>query len=436
MKRQYFPGFRNQLKLFFGYHKMIVMVKRYYYILVCFFIISCAQVPKDEIDTGIWRGILSTQGQYLPFNFEVTPNEKGFFVKLINDSEKLDAGQIEWDDDSITIPMGYFDASIKARWDGSSLKGYYTKHFADNYFIAFEASPGQDFRFEKEIQVDVPLFSGKWEVEFFDPEEGKKTPSIGIFSQTGSRLSGTFLTPTGDYRYLQGDVKDSTLNLSTFDGEHIYLFKADLDNEGILNGKYFSGLTGYKTWTAHRNENARLPDADEITYLKDGYNKISFRFPDLKGDTVSLQDEKFKGKVVIVQIFGSWCPNCMDETKFLSKWYDENRSRGVEVIGLAYENKPDFTYASGRVKKMVEKLEVHYDFLIAGSRDNAKASATLPMLNRVTAFPTTIFIDKEGKVRRIHTGFSGPGTGEYYTRLIKDFNQTIDQLLSEENTAE
>jgi hypothetical protein len=125
----------------------------------------------------------------------------------------------------------------------------------------------------------------------------------------------------------------------------------------------------------------------------------------------------------------------MDETKFLKQWYDNNKDRGVEIIGLAYERKPDFTYASDRVKKMIEKFDVRYDFVIAGTHDKVKASETLPMLNQVVAFPTTIFIGKDGKVKKIHTGFSGPGTGKYYEQFIQHFNETVNELLSENRTS-
>jgi thiol-disulfide isomerase/thioredoxin len=151
---------------------------------------------------------------------------------------------------------------------------------------------------------------------------------------------------------------------------------------------------------------------------------------------ISSADERFKGKVVILQIFGTWCPNCMDETKFLSEWYNKNKDRGVEILGLAYERKDDFEYASDRVKKMKEKLDVPYDFVVAGTNDKLKAAETLPMLNKVLAFPTTIFIGKDGKVKHIRTGFEGPGTGIYYEQFKQRFNELINELLTEKQSAE
>ena len=102
-----------------------------------------------------------------------------------------------------------------------------------------------------------------------------------------------------------------------------------------------------------KDDNASLPDAEALTYLKEGYDRITFSFPDVSGKPISLTDEKYQNKVVIIQLLGTWCPNCMDETLFLADWYRRNKDRGVEIIGLAYERKDDFSYASERVKKMV-----------------------------------------------------------------------------------
>jgi thiol-disulfide isomerase/thioredoxin len=220
--------------------------------------------------------------------------------------------------------------------------------------------------------------------------------------------------------------------LSTFDGNHAYLFTATKSSDSTLTGHYWSGKTLHKTWTAILDENAALPDPEELTVLKDGIKNIDVSFPDLNGNMVNPTDEKYRNKVVILQLFGTWCPNCLDETRFLSEWYSRNKHRDVAIIGLAYETSEDFDYARGRVKKMIDKLGVEYDFVIAGSKDTEKASATLPMLNGVLAFPTTIFIGRDGLVRKIHSGFTGPGTGIYYKQYVHDFNEYVNELLNDD----
>ena len=406
-------------------------------ILLSMALVGCfAKKETSEIlKTGTWRATIEIQGHLLPFNLEVVKDKAdGYDIYLINAEERLLLDEVSVTGNLVDIVLHVFDANIKARIDGNTLQGEFVKNYEKNYRIPFHAVYGQSYRFEKaKGQENIPDFSGKYAVKFI--HEGDTTPAIGIFRQQGDSVTGTFLTPTGDYRYLQGNVANGRLQLSTFDGNHAYLFTATKQPNGKLFGEYYSGKTWRESWVAEKNEKATLPDAEKLTYLKEGYDRITFSFPDVTGKKISLTDDKYKNKVVILQLFGTWCTNCMDETKFLTPWYIENKNRGVEIIGLAYERKDDFSYASTRVKKMIEKFDVGYQIVIAGTDDKAKASATLPMLNSVVAFPTTIFIGKDGKVKKIHTGFSGPGTGLYYEQFVQHFNEIVNELLGEKLTS-
>lgn len=390
---------------------------------------------SGRLKTGHWRATIEIQGQDLPFNLEIVKDSaEGFDAYLRNAGEKLLLDEVSVRNDTVFIELHVFDATIKAKIKGDELRGEFIKNFEKDYRLPFKAEYGKTFRFARgQAGENAPDFSGKYQVTFI--HESDTTPAIGVFEQIGDSATGTFLTPTGDYRYLEGNVVDGALLLSTFDGNHSYLFKATMQPDGTLRGKYFSGKTWEEDWIAVRNDDPKMPDAEKLTFLKEGYDRISFSFPDVNGKQVALTDEKYRNKVVILQLFGTWCPNCMDETKFLKPWYDENKDRGIEIIGLAYERKADFEYASSRLKKMIDKFDVRYDFVIAGTHDKAKASETLPMINKVVAFPTTIFIGKDGKVKKIHTGFSGPGTGKYYDEFIQHFNETVNELLSEDHTS-
>jgi thiol-disulfide isomerase/thioredoxin len=390
---------------------------------------------SNPLKTGTWRAVLDIQGHPLPFGLEITKDSSGGYdASIRNAEERLMLDEISVTGDSIAINLHIFDAVIKATIGDDTLKGVFIKNYDPGFNFPFQAVYGQTYRFEKDHTAsNPPDFSGKYSVTFV--HEKDTTPAVGVFHQYGDSVTGTFLTPTGDYRYLQGNVVHDTLKLSAFDGNHAFLFIAVKRDDHTLAGDYYSGRARYETWVAEKNDQAGLPDAESLTYLKKGYDKIEFSFPDVNGKKVSLTDDRYQNKVVILQLFGTWCPNCMDETKFLSPWYNENKKRGVEVIGLAYERKDDFDYASSRVKKMIEKLGVQYDFVIAGTNDKEKAAQTLPALNKVVAFPTTIFIGKDGKVKKIHTGFSGPGTGLYYDQFVQHFNETVNELLGENLTS-
>ncbi len=397
--------------------------------LIALVTVSCQDVnPELGLKQGVWRGQISTQGNDIPFNFDVNKEDGAYQITLINGLEKLDIDEIDILEDSLFFDMHIFDISVKAKIYEDSLVGSYTKNYAEDYVLPFKAFYGQKGRFDNISSSNS--FDGSWETTFKD-DSGKETSAIGIFKKEGESLRGTFLSKTGDYRFLDGYTVKDTMYLYTFDGNHIYKFRAYKENDTILKGEYWSGKTSYKTFISRKNDTVALPDANSLTYLKDGFEKVDFSFPDLNGNLLSPTDEKYKGKVVILQILGTWCPNCMDETRFLSDWYNKNQSKGVEIIGLAYEIKPEFEYARERVLSMKEKLNVPYDFVIAGTSSTKSASESLPMLNKVMSFPTSIIIDRKGKVRRIHTGFSGPATGVHYEEFVDDFNQFMKKLLDE-----
>ena len=412
----------NNVRKYFG-----LIFFSFFALIIVF--ISCEE-PRPELGlkSGVWRGEIIAQGNNIPFNFEVKKEDGAYEILLINGKEKLKIDRIDIFGDSLFFDMHIFDISIKAKIEKEKLSGVYSKNYAEGYVLPFKAIYNKEGRFD-----DKPVsneFDGMWETTFTD-KNGKNNAAIGLFESDSTGLYGTFLSKTGDYRFLDGYVEKDTMHLYSFDGNHIYKFKVHKKNDSILKGEFWSGKTSYKTFVSVKNDSARLPDANSLTYLKEGYDEIDFSFPDLEGNQVSLKDEKFKNKVVILQILGTWCPNCMDETRFLSDWYRKNKSEEVEILGLAYEIRPDYDYAKERVLTMKDKMNVPYNFVIAGTSSTKSASESLPMLNKVISFPTSIIIDKKGKVRRIHTGFSGPATGVYYEEFVDDFNQFMSSLLNE-----
>ncbi|MFC7669675.1 peroxiredoxin family protein [Hymenobacter humi] len=207
----------------------------------------------------------------------------------------------------------------------------------------------------------TPDYTGTWRVTFRE-DDGNTYPAVGVFKQQGAALTGTFLTTTGDYRYLSGAVLPEGMGLSTFDGNHGYLFQAAKQPNGTLKGEFYSGKSGHETWTAVLDPKAKLPDADTLTYLKKGESRLNFKFPSIfEGGVVEPTGPKYRGKVVVIQLLGSWCPNCMDETAFLAPWYDKNKGRGVEVIGLGYERSPEYAKASARLRNLRERYNINYE---------------------------------------------------------------------------
>lgn len=393
--------------------------------------ISCQRPEKTQLElTGDWRMQLVVSPDTIPFilTFQESGEKWEAFIKNAQEIHHLE--EILVREDSIFITMGVFDSVLKLKLEsGGNLSGGFIKNFVPDYFIPVQGSQEFSTRFTVKDNPSVD-FSGRWKVRF-TKSDGEGYDAVGLLEQTGNTITGTFLTSLGDYRFLEGNVSGNTFLLSTFDGSHAFLFDASMTTDATLEGRFRSGPRYQESFTAERNDSFELPDAYSLNYLKEGFNSIQFEFPNVDGKMVSSEDPAFKNKVVLIQLFGTWCPNCVDETRFLAPWYERNKDKGIEIIGLAFESKSDFAYASERVKKSIERLGATYTFLIAGSSNKQEASLALPALNQVIAFPTLIYLDKKGKVRKIHTGFNGPGTGDYYERWIEEHEALIQELLNE-----
>jgi thiol-disulfide isomerase/thioredoxin len=384
------------------------------------------------LQPGTWRGALRTaSGPEIPFIFEVS----GVPAKLtiINGGERLRVDDVLVKDDSVIIRMPLFDTEIRAAFMGNSLHGNWIRHLAtQDTPMEFYAVPGATARFSS---TEAPFFpvNGRWSAVFTGAAGRDTNVTVAEFRQTGAKVTGTFLTTTGDYRFLEGSVSGDQLLLSCFDGSHAFLFTATLkDEHTMVDGKFYSGRSYMSLWTAKKDPKATLPDAYSITALKPGFSKLSFSFPGLDGKKVSSDDPRFKGKVTIIQFMGSWCPNCMDETMYLVPFYKKYHERGVEIIGLAYERFTDIKRAGENVLQLKNRLNVPYDLLLTGfSADKAQVLKSIPALNNFVAFPTAVILNKKGEVAKIHTGFSGPGTGTYYQEFITEFERLINDLLAE-----
>ncbi len=391
-----------------------------------------AEEKPPTLETGTWHGELTLPGGASFFGMEVSRETDKFTVTLINGTERLRVPDVTVDGDRLTMLFPAFNNRVDARLTEDGLSGSLTlvKRYGKTQIIPFAARPGTRPPHQPASAAAKDL-SGRWQVTFTE-SDGTTYPAIGEFSQRGNRLLGTFLTQTGDYRFLGGSIHGRDMRLSTFDGAHAFLFTASLDDSNQLVGQFWSGTEWMEDWVGVRNESASLADAAALTFLKPGYDTFEFSFPDLDGNPVSLDDTQFDGKVVLVTLAGSWCPNCHDEAAFMTELYEKYAGKGVEVIALMYEHLEDQQLARRQVQLFRDKFDIKYTTLLAGISDKTAAASTLPALNHVLAFPTTLFIDRDGEVREIHTGFSGPGTGEHYEKLKRRIYTLVDELVAEQ----
>lgn len=402
-------------------------------LVLCLAFISSA-TAQSSLAKGWWRAsLLREDGNHIVFNFELK-YEKGKPVWYIrNASERIPVTNLQWKGDSLIVRMPVFESTFYLkRENDKTLRGKWVRGgTVSELILPVEMVQGPQQRFSPS-KTSTYNISGRWAVTFTNDRRSR--PAIGEFKQTGNSLTGTFLNPAGDYRFLEGTVDGDTLRISTFDGHHAYYFKAKVnDANTITSGSYVSGPSFLETWKAVRDEDAILPDTLSAVYLKPGEDRLNFRFPDLDSNLVSINDNRFRNKVVVIQLMGSWCANCMDETAFLSDFYDKNRQRGIEVVSLAYEYSTDFHRSRNSLKKFQQRFAVKYPMLITGVRtsDSLRTKKTLPQITTIKMLPTTLFIGKDGKVKSIHTGFNGPGTGAHYELFKREFYDIIEELLKQ-----
>lgn len=400
--------------------------------LLFFILFSFAQtvLPKN------WRATLVRQdGNLVVFNLEQRIEKGENILYVVNASEKIKITTVAITNDSINFSMPAFESAFKTKRNADgSLQGLWTKGTGGATQVwAFYAYPKQPYRFIKNQGKAKHNITGKWDVNITRPN-GTIRKAVAIFKQKKNQLTGTFLTPSGDYRYLEGIVTGDSLKLSTFDGAHAYTFYAKINDAAtITDAVFYSGFGGKETWTAIRNDNIAMPAQDAPTQLREGETQLNFTFNDLDGNPVSINDKRYDNKVVIIQIMGSWCPNCLDETKFLAEYYNKNKDRGIEIIALAYEYSTDWERSVKSLRKFQTLFNVQYPILITGAiaSDDEKTEKTLPQLTPIRSFPTTIFIDKHQQVRKITGTFYGPGTGSYFETYKKEFDALVDGLLKE-----
>lgn len=401
-----------------------------------FFIAGCSYT-SHSLRNGVWRATLQrADGQQVVFNFQVTDSSGKEVMYVFNAGERMEVDSILFKNDSVFIQMPFFDSYFKAKinQDGS-LQGTWTKNYGNRLAVMpFHAIPGDSTRLTAYAKADKNI-SGSW-AAYFPGRRNDTFRAIGLFQQNGNQLTGTFMTPSGDYRYLQGVVSGDTMKLSGFDGCHALLFTALINGDStISNGKLYSINSKEMPWYAEKKVFDSLPSAYSVDNIKPGTVKLDFHLKNmLTGKVVSLADSNYLGKVVVVQILGSWCPNCMDETKFFTQYYKENHQRGVDFIGIDFERTDNLALSEQAMQSFFKYFDISYPILFSGvaATDPDLTKKVFPNLPvKIQAFPTTIFIDKQGYVRKIHSGINGPATGKYYDQFKNEFKEIINGLLAE-----
>jgi len=390
------------------------------------------QSPDAVLKTGAWRAWLDSPGGELPFTLEIARTGTKLAATIGNGEERIAVPETRIEGGEIVFDMPHYDSRITARIAplGTKLEGEWKKRSgADRWTtLKFHATAGAASRFTPSPDAAARQPEGRWSAHF---DKGEETGVLVLRKGPESTVEGTFLMPTGDFRWLAGSVEGDRLRLSCFDGAHAFLFDALAGAQGGWSGRFWSGDRWQDTWTGKVDPSAQLADGFDETHWKEGFGLAELLYPDLNGNERSLGEEAFAGKAIVIQILGSWCPNCHDETAYLARVYDKYKERGLSVVGLGSEMTGEFARDAEQLRRMRERHKAAYPFLLAGLSDKKKAAEAFPALDQVVAFPTTIFLHRDGRVRAVHSGFSGPGTKEEHEKLAKRFEGIIEELLAE-----
>jgi thiol-disulfide isomerase/thioredoxin len=417
-------------------------------------LVVVAVVPRiaAEPRSGFWLAHLTGQNGDLPFRMCMGAVDGKWAARIQNGDEVLTFSVMLAGVDSVVVDLTPYPSEIRARLskEGRHLEGTWTRRFSaqSRVEIAFHAewrvttrecfsdpdvergATWSDFpRFEREANGPPPLppgsVEGRWSVAF----EGEAAPAVALLKQEPSgEVTGTILTVTGDYRYLEGVIEGNQLSLSTFDGSHAYLFQARLQQDGTLDGDFWSYGKWGQTWTAHRNPKAQLPDPLGLARWNKKTRLEDLVFPDVDGKPHSLADPEFAGKARLLVLSGSWCPNCSDATQHMIELDRTYRERGLRVIGICIEMGNDFAGNARQVRRYVQKYSIPYPVLVAPMGKHM--SESFPALQPLFAIPTFVFLDGKGHARCVYTGYSGPAAGAENVRLREKFDALVKELLA------
>ncbi|MFW2828660.1 peroxiredoxin family protein [Sphingomonas sp. ID0503] len=378
-----------------------------------------------EVVPGAYRMLLQYPAGELPVGLKLDENGGKWTATFINGENRVAAEQVTVEGDLLIIAMPSYDSSIELSPQGVGFAG--TAHLrrrSGRVDVPVHVEPYGGFRFFDVRDTPVKL-EGEWPLT----EEGEDAePGLLIIKQDGDLLSGTVHYPSGDQRYLSGEVSGDYFSLSTFDGNQGQLWRGHKLADGTLKGEVVSATAKTPTkWTAKPGAANFAAVGEE----KPPVDRIDFTFPDVDGKPVSLHDPRYKGKVVVVAIGGSWCPNCHDEAAFLEPYYKANAAQGLEVIGLSFEYTDDPVRSARQVKRFAQRFGLTYPTLVAGVATPEGTKKALPAIGGVKIYPTTLFIDRKGKLRAIHTGYAGPATGALNKKAMAEFDALVRELLAE-----
>jgi len=407
-------------------------MKRRDLLLLPLFIFYACQKPIPEKTT--WAGTITlAENRKLPLKLELdltSSPSSGFFV--VGD-DRTAIPEIVKNGDSLGIILSEYGSAMLGEWDGKSWNGSFFRYRKDTVRLDFSASP------ESGAQPEPPdspapgvRLVGTFQVYYNNPD-GIDSTTVAKFWAKGDSLFGTFLDPSGDHGLMAGTQTGTTATLGRFTGWQANLIELE-QREGQWTGKYYARQIPPQLFSLVARPSIPSEPLDpRRTRMRKPLFPFTFAGITADGDTIRSTDSRFKGKVLIVDIMGTWCHNCLDEAPLLEQLYREYKGKGLEIVGLSFEITNDPALAKKNLDIYRKRHGLTFPLIFSGSLDASNVDAKIHnQLADFFAYPTSIFINKKGKVEHIHWGFKGPGTGEEYQQEIARFYGYVQELLRDQ----
>ncbi len=404
-----------------------------------------AQTPSSATIIGTWQGFATVRDtQQVPITISISGSGSELKAAFLNGPadhpDAVQASSVSFDGTHLVASFDYFARKLDATLTDGKLSGTYgpshatAKPAAPTPFTVTHVAKAVD----PAATPNAPDISGSWEIatksskgeaawEFrADPPTGKSPVIKTVIQRIDGDTGGLWGTWNGaSYTVGHFNAAGPALYSVTPQADGTLLIKSLLGNP---RGPASADLIARRPAEA-RKENLPAPtDPTEQTTIKDPNVPLAFSFPDLTGKVISNTDPEFRGKVVIVAIGGSWCPNCHDEAPFLVSLYKKFHSKGLEIVNLDFEQGDPETDTS-RLKAFIAHYGITYPVLVAGTTD--QLAEKIPQGVNLNCWPTSFFIGRDGLVKETHAGFAGPGNTVGHAALEHDVTALIEKLLAE-----
>ena len=397
-----------------------------------FLLLATSAIAQSPI-AGTWVGDAAVHGQQVPVRLEITGRGNDLHAALLNGQERSAASSAVFSGNHLLLTFNYYARTLDATLEKGHLTGTFGTA-STRYPVDLVSMRRHDDSLHA-TGASHGMINGDWEIAV-KSAKGESAWQLRVEQFSREDIKAVIQRIDGDTGSLYGSWTGSEYRIGHFTaaGPALYTLTPQADGTLLVSNLLRADVNDQQNLVARRPAEARAAklsgptDPTEQTTVKDPAERFKFSFPDLNGKVVSNTDPQFDGKVVIVAIGGSWCPNCHDEAPFLESLYQQFHSKGLEIVNLSFEE-GDQLKDPVRLRAFIAKYGLTYTVLVAGDTD--QLNEKVPQAVNLNCWPTSFFLGRNGRVREVHAGFAGPANPQAHEALMKETTELVEQLLAE-----